>query len=165
MIYLAYPFITFQKKNLSITAQGFWEFKVATTLPEDQSPSDYWIFPPSNELYTLGILVGKVIESKSKFIRYDLRGGLNFGYIERPVNFRPIPQKTPANPFIPQLFNSSVKYNHDIEKRTIVGIVLNPTIDFPLSEIIGFSLGARANINHQDITVGFEGGIMIGLIR
>lgn len=160
---LSFHFIS--KKLFSVAVQGFWEMRTASTLPEDQSPSAYFVFPPSNHLYTFGVLLGKVIESKSKLIRYDIRGGINFGRIERPINFRPNPPQVRSNPFIPIIFTSSVKYSHEIERKTIVGIVLNPTIQFTFSKLIGLSLGVRSNINHQDITAGIEVGLMAGLIR
>lgn len=165
MIGLSLHFI--HKKNFTVAVQGFWETRTASTLPKDQSPDSYLVFPPSNDLYTIGILLGKIIESKSKLVRYDIRGGINFGQMKRPINFRPItPAPPPSGPSqVPQPIAFGVKYHHDVEKKTIIGIVINPTIQFTFSKIIGLSLGVRSNINHQDITAGIEAGLMIGLIR
>lgn len=151
------------KNGYSVAAQGVYETKDANTLPKDYKGGSFGgIFgPPSTTLITGGILLGRVRDTKSKLIRFDLRAGINYGYITKPVRFRP-PEPSPSYGF--KLF-SSPNYDYDIEKKWFVGIVINPTIDFMFTRFIGLSLGLRANINHQEIPLTVEVGFLIGNLR
>ncbi len=151
------------KDGYSVAVQGVYETKEAHTLPKDYKGGTFGgIFgPPSTTLITGGVLLGRVRDTKSKLIRFDLRAGINYGYITRPVKFRP-PEPSPSYGF--KLF-SSPNYDYDMEKKWFVGIVINPTIDFTFTRYIGLSLGLRANINPQEIPLTVEVGFLIGNLR
>ncbi len=152
------------EKGYSVAVQGVYETKEAHTLPKDYKAGSFGeIFgPPSTTLITGGILLGRVRDTKSKLIRFDLRAGINYGYITRPVKFRPYKSTTPSYGF---LKFSSPNYDYDMEKKWFVGIVINPTIDFTFTRFIGLSLGLRANINPQEIPLTVEVGFLIGNLR
>lgn len=146
------------KKGFSIAGQAMYESREAKNIPSDFEPQGL-IFnsSPVVSITTGAIMVGKVYEDESKLIRFDFRAGINYGNIERPVNFE---KKRSTS-----ILFAGDYYAYDIERKWFAGLVLNPTVDYNFTQNIGLSLGMRANINHQDITTGFEIGLLIGDLR
>lgn len=146
------------KKGFSIAGQAMYENRDAKNIPDDFEPQGL-IFSgkPVVAITTGAILVGKVYEDESKLIRFDLRAGINYGNIERPINFE---KKRSTS-----LLFAGDYYAYDIERKWFAGLVLNPTVDFNFTQNVGLSLGIRTNINHQDITAGCEIGLLIGDLR
>ncbi len=146
------------KKGFSIAGQAVYESREANNLPADFEPQGL-IFnsKPVVAITTGAILVGKVYEDESKLIRFDLRAGINYGNIVRPINFE---KKRSTS-----ILFAGDYYAYDTERKWFAGLALNPTVDFNFTQNIGVSLGIRASINHQDITTGIEIGLLIGDIR
>lgn len=148
------------KKGYSISGQAFYESRLAKNVPADIKPQGF-IFPslPKTSITTGAILIGKAYEDVSKLIRFDMRAGINLGHIERPVNF----EKKYSGQF--SLLGSDEYYANDIERIWFAGLIVNPTVDFTITSLVGLSFGVRTNINHQDITAGFEIGLLLGDLR
>ncbi|MDL5047854.1 hypothetical protein QQ054_17705 [Oscillatoria amoena NRMC-F 0135] len=130
-------------------------------MPPDYEPGWLVIFGdgiPNVTIATSLVMVGKVFEEKSRLLQFDLRGGICYGTIERPVNF----VKKSKSAFI---FGSTSYYEYDIQKNRFIGFVVNPTMNIIVSRYIGFSAGMRSNINAQTITFGAELGVSIGSLR
>lgn len=146
------------KKGFSISGQAFYESRLAQNVPDDIKPQGF-IFSglPKISITTGAILIGKSYGDVSKLIRFDLRGGINLGNIERPINFE---KKTSTS-----ILSAGEYYDYTIERKWFAGLIVNPTIDFTLTSLVGLSFGVRANINHQDITTGFEIGLLFGDLR
>lgn len=149
------------KKGFSITLQAANESRNSKNVPPDYEPGWLVIFGdgiPNESISTTSILAGKVLEEESRLIRLNLRAGISYGIIERPVNF----VKKSKSAFI---FGSTSYYEYDIQKNRYIGLILNPTMDIMISRIVGLSTGIRANINGQTITYGGEIGLQIGSLR
>lgn len=149
------------KKGFSITLQAANESRNSKNVPPDYEPGWLVIFGdgiPNVTIATSSVMVGKVFEEKSRLLQFDLRGGICYGTIERPVNF----VKKSKSAFI---FGSTSYYEYDIQKNRFIGFVVNPTMNIIVSRYIGFSAGMRSNINAQTITFGAELGVSIGSLR
>lgn len=146
------------KKGFTIAGQTAYESRYVNNLPPDFVPQGIITSRmPVVSITTGAILVGKVYEDVSKLIRFDLKAGINYGTIERPINFEKKHRSS--------LLFSSQYYKYDIERKWFAGLVVNPTVSFNLTKNIGLSLGIRTNINHQDITAGGEIGLLLGDLR
>lgn len=139
--------------------QYVYESRDAQNVPSDFEAGGLFGGEPFVYINSRSLLIGKVVEDSSKLIQFDLRAGINYGFIVRPVNFQ---RQSTGGGF--SLFYRD-NYSYDWEKRNFIGLVINPTVNFNPTRIIGLSLGARANINPQDITCGFEVGLILGYLR
>lgn len=148
------------KGGFSVGLQQAYEIRRMRNLPEDFERGFVFGKVPAVIIKSRAILVGKVMEHPNGLWQFDLRGGINFGTVQKPVNFV---KKSKTDPGMsPPLSNN---YSYDLEKKSFVGLVLNPTINLNFSRVVGLSLGARANLNPNDISVGFEAGLIMGYLR
>lgn len=148
------------KRGFSLGFQQAYEIRRMRNLPEDFERGFLFARVPSVIIKSQAVLVGKVMEHPRGLMQFDLRGGINFGTVQKPVNFV---KKSKTEPGMSPPFSNNYKY--DIEKKSFVGLVINPTVNLNLSRVVGLSLGARANLNPNDISVGFEAGLILGYLR
>lgn len=149
------------KRGFSVSFHNTIETRNSKNVPSDYEPGWMVIFGDGipNVTLTIGTLMfGKVLEDKSRLFQFDLRGGICYGAIERPVNF----VKKSSNSF---LFGQSSHYEYEIKKNNFIGLVVNPTVNLNVAKYVGFSAGIRSNINAQTVTMGAEFGLMLGFIR
>jgi hypothetical protein len=148
------------KKGYSFAVQYAYENKYFTNLPSDYNGYTSGLFGYLfvEEISTVALLVGRVLEAKSQLIRLDLRCGLNYGTIKRPENFRKRTHPIPGRTIRPN-------YDYEYVKRKFVGVIIHPTIDFTLTRRIGLSLSGRINLNTITPTAGGEVGLIFGNLR
>ena len=109
---------------------------------------------PEQSITSLGLCYGKVIRSGSPYVRYTIKGGISAGYLHTPTNF--------------QADNSGwfgANYNYATRNQFLAGLVLNPSVEFPLTRHFGFTLGGYANINAWSSVFCIRGGIIFGKLR
>lgn len=149
------------KRGFSISFHNTIELRNSKNVPADFEPGWMVIFGdgiPNVTIATSSVMIGKVFEEKSRLLQFDLRGGICYGTIERPVNF----VKKSKSSF---LFGGTTYYEYEQQKNSFIGFVVNPTMNINVSRYIGFSAGMRSNINAQTITFGAELGVSIGSLR
>ncbi len=105
-----------------------------TQRPAPDVPSDYHTGLlgglPKQRLYTFGLMYGKVLFAKPQKIRYTLKGGLAMGSAMTPANF------TQAS--YTGIYNFDPNYEYTYHTVFNYGLVLNPTVEFPLGRGFGF---------------------------
>jgi hypothetical protein len=132
-------------------------FEISDVLPQ-QTTSMY------------GLMVGKVFAAPNRKTRVILRGGFCFGVASTPQNFRRTP--TVADPyavftsgFSTLLFGNGASYTYDVVDEHTSGLIINPTVEFPLSRFFGLSTGLFANLNSVSSTFGLDVNIIFGKCR
>ena len=107
----------------------------------------------------LALMYGKVFFYKNHYkVRYTLKGGIALGDAMTPTNYRSINLGTYS-------YNFGPDYNYSYHTVFNYGIVLNPTIELPISRGFGFSFGAFSIINPISSSVGLEANLLIGKLR
>ncbi|RYD58955.1 MAG: hypothetical protein EOP56_01625 [Sphingobacteriales bacterium] len=102
---------------------------------------------------------GRMINLPTPYVRLALKGGLALGTIQYPDNFRPRPVSKGMFSF------SNQNYDFDYVVEDHLGIVLNPSVEFPLTRHFGFNVGLYSNINRRSSVFALEGGILFGKLR
>lgn len=146
------------KKGYSITSQFLYESRDANNIPGDFVSGGLFSRNPFVYIESIGVMAGKVFLLEDSKTQFNLKVGVNFGRIIRPINFK----KQATGGF--RLFPPD-NYSYDLEQRKFIGLLIEPTINLLVSRFVGFSFGLRTNINHQDITAGFEVGLLLGYLR
>ncbi len=149
------------KRGFSVSLHNTIETRNSKNVPPDYEPGWMVIFGdgiPNVTLTTGTLMLGKVLEDKSRLFQFDLRGGICYGAIERPVNF----VKKSSTSFF---FGQTTYYEYEIKRNNFIGLVVNPTVNLNVTKYVGFSAGIRSNINAQTVTMGAEFGLMLGFIR
>ena len=131
--------------------------------PAPGVPSDYYggIFgsKPQQTLNMLVLMYGEVFFDKNHFkVRYTLKGGIALGNAKTPTNYT-------SNNLGTYIYNLGPDYNYSYHTVFNYGIVLNPTIELPISRGFGFSFGAFSIINPISSSVGLEANMLIGKLR
>lgn len=147
------------KRGFSVSLHNTIETRNSKNVPSDYKPGWMVIFGdgiPNVTITTATLMLGKVLEDKSKLFQFDLRGGICYGTIERPINFV---KKSYY------FFGSVTYYDYELQKNSFIGLVVNPTVNLNIAKYVGFSAGIRSNINAQTVTIGAEFGLMLGFIR
>lgn len=129
------------------------------TRPSDNTPYDYegafGGHKVLESLFTVGINVGKIIPLESSSKRFNMKGGVALGWFSQPVNFR-------DNPDHGYLTDSHI---YDLERKGVISILFQPTIEFVFGRNFGLGLGPFLNINRYWWIVGFNGSLLIGTLR
>ncbi len=129
----------------------------ADNIPADFNPGlDYLIVQrPQQTLNTINITAGKVILTQYKMIRYLLKGGISIGYCKTPANYT-----ESSNGYL-----LSSNYDVTYDSKMAVGLVLNPTVEFPFCPGFGLNLGLTCNLNTSQSYFGAEAGLIFGKTR
>lgn len=107
----------------------------------------------------IALSYGRMINLPTPYIRFALKGGIGIGTVEYPGNFRPRPVPTGFLTF------SRQNYDFDYITERNISIVLNPSVEFPLTRHFGFNIGLYSNINKRSSVFGIEGGVLFGKVR
>ena len=143
--------------NDQVAALGF--YRNSRLAPD--APSDYHTGVltglPRQRLNMLGFMYGKVLYARNYKLRYVLKGGLAIGDATTPANFQPAG-------------NGAIWYfgpNYTYSNNTVFnyGVVINPTVELPLSPYFGFSLGIFSMINPISSSAGLEANVIFGRLR
>lgn len=145
--------VVFSYNNV-ISVSYCYASREAPNTPWDYSPGSFDIprFPQVS-LSTLGVSYGRMIFTNSDNVRYILRGGLCAGTVREPYNF----ERFSA------LFNSSYTYSRDT--KFVMGLVLNPVVEFPVAGRFGFSAGPYINLNPSSPVFSIEVSMMFGKVK
>ena len=119
---------------------------------ENEIPTNFNM--PSENLENFHIMLGRVISFNSKeYVRIILQGGPGLSNARVPTNW----QWRENN-----LYQSN--YNYDMKINREISFILNPKIEFPLTSVIGFSIGPMLIISKEKSFFGAGIGIMYGII-
>lgn len=103
-------------------------------------------------------LAGKTYSlNKQGTIRINLSGGIGYSVIYTPVNWKPVVSNA--------LFNFGRNYTFDIYQYATMSIIINPKIEFPFTDFIGFSISPIMVLNKDYVFMGIGLGGMIGKLR
>ncbi len=118
--------------------------------PTEQSPFD--------QIYSFKLLTGRLIKTKSKLVRFNLKGGLSYSRFIKVTSW----EKVTRSGF----FGSSYEdYDYELEKLEGFGLVIEPSIEFPLTRVVGLSVSPFAYLSNQASAYGLNLEIMLGYLR
>ncbi len=153
-------------RNDFISLGYYYNWRPATQLPADFDPGFDW--GRKNELPVktssmCGIMYGKVIFTKSRFVRYVLKGGISIGTVTFPSGFK---EATVTHSWgLWRGDHWSSNYTWYDEKKIVAGLIVNPTIEFPLTRGLGISAGLYGNLVPLASTAGIDVSIIFGRVR
>ena len=150
------------RNNKYSLGMGYYEQeKKPGNLPSDYELGIFNLFTfglggVRDNIKTASFTLGKVFYNKSNSaIRYNLKGGITYSVIKTPTNW------VWHNYGLFSLEN----YTYDYEKNNEIGMLINPTIDFPFLKFLGFCAGPYVFMNPQAISYGIELTTLIGYVR
>lgn len=114
---------------------------------------------PKDMLETYHISAGKIVNlNKSKTIRANLLLGVGYTTIKEPENW----QKVEGS-----IIEGMVRDNYtwDWEKRHGVSLIINPKIEFPLTQYWGLTVSPMVQVNKDRTYFGIGVGSALGLLR
>lgn len=108
-----------------------------------------------NDLYTdVHVLVGRVLPLNIPGRRLNLRAGLSYTDVTKAINFEPIEKSILGG-----------NYSFDNHRFSTVSLVLNPTLEYPFSQVLGISVYGLCIVNKETVNVGVGFGIIYGFLR
>ncbi len=110
-------------------------------------PNDY----PVQYMIARGLMYGKVLYTGSPNVRFILKGGLTYVKEQSYINFK----YSGGNP----------NYTCTKEDKSVIGFVVNPTLELPLSRHFGFNISLYGNINSAASVFSINGGMIFGKLR
>gem|GEM_PF-6812171 len=122
--------------------------------------ADIHFFGPAH--YTEAMLTcmyGKMLHlSTTDKIRIAIKGGMAFGDVQTPENFRQLLPRTTTYPY-------GYHYDYDVAEHYPLGVIIVPEIEWAISRYWGLRSGiaVMANAYHQTLTADI--GVMYGLVR
>lgn len=109
------------------------------------------------KMQSVSFTLGRVFFSKSNSgIRYNLKAGMIYSVLKTPTNWLKLNEGS---------LLSMENYSYNYEKQYSFGILINPTIDFPLLKFLGFSVGPYSFLNSKSISYGIELTTLIGCVK
>ena len=109
---------------------------------------------PDEHLENFHLMIGRVFDlSPKNNIRVVIQGGPGVSAIREPV-------------FTTINNNETVFSNYQIgfRKRQQVSLILNPKIEFPITSVLGFSIGPMLIVNDERTFFGVSIGVLYGII-
>lgn len=111
-----------------------------------------------DNIQSVSLTLGRVFLSKSNSgIRYNLKAGVTYSVSKTPDNWVKLNEGGGLL--------SMENYSYSYEKYREIGILINPTIDFPLFKFLGFSVGPYSFLNLNTISYGIELTTLIGRVK
>ena len=110
-----------------------------------------------DKMQSVSLTLGRVFVSESNSgIRYNLKAGVTYSILKTPADWLKLNDGS--------LF-SMENYSYNYEKQHRIGILVNPTIDFPLLKFLGFSVGPYLFLNSKSVSYGIELTTLIGCVK
>ncbi len=155
----------FAKDNM-ISIGYTYNVRKTPELPSDFK-SAYWSFggadpDPQQRLSMFALMYGKVFYTRSPNVRFVARGGLSAGNAFYSSDFTSAAVITTTGLFGD---NHTSNYSWTDQQKPVIGLLLNPSVELPISRIFGFSLGLYANINPVASAFTFDANIILGKLR
>lgn len=108
-----------------------------------------------NDLYTdVYVLVGRVLPINIPERRLNLRAGLSFTDVTKAINFQPIEKSILGG-----------NYSFDNHRFSTVSLVLNPTLEYTFSQVLGISVYGLCIVNKETVNVAVGCGMIYGFLR
>lgn len=148
-----------EKHSLKAGLSGL--IRSAASMPNDYSGGllnviVLGLLSPFDDLESYELLYGRIVQmNEARTIRFNIRGGLVYSTYRTPTNW------VKNNDSFYLLPN----YSFDIERNRLIGLKLNPEVEFPISRYFGFSISPFALVNKETVAAGLELGIMFGVLR
>jgi len=131
-----------------------WKNNIFSLSLYNMQDQDLYIFgpPPGTQasLTMVGLSYGKVFFLNIPSIRFTVKGGIASDAFIIPTD---------------NAISYGGGYYSSTMNENVIGFVLDPTIEFPLSRWFGFSIGPYVNINSVSNVIGVEASMMFGKIR
>jgi len=138
-----------------ISLSYYYSLHRAPNIPADYNANGlFGTIWPEQTVSAFGLSYGYAFFLNSPLIRFIIKGGLAAGKVQTPVNF-----------VLVYSGGWGSGYSYSIEKQFILGIVFDPSVEFPLGRGFGFSVGPYANINPIKPVFGLDAGIIFGKVR
>lgn len=146
----------FLKDN--IVSVGYYGYEHrAYNVPIDYSPGFLGGYPHFS-MSMLTLMYGKMFFVPDvRRIRFSIKGGLALGTLTKPENFTYISNTG-------WLYLGS-NYDYDNARSGFASLILNPSMEFPLTRGFGFRLGMCSLMNTYSSSVEIEGSILFGHLR
>jgi hypothetical protein len=110
---------------------------------------------PYDHFINYHISFGKLYKlNKSGTIRANLLLGLGYTTIKEPENWK----------FIDKAFFTE-NYDWNYKKHNTISVIINPTIEFPISRFYGFTISPTLQFNKYRTYFGIGIGQMIGILK
>lgn len=135
------------------------QFENSEFAPHDYRPEGIITlgYVPLTTIHSFGFSYGKMVNLNIKAIKFTLQGGLLFGWMKTPYNFKPRS--------VGAWLDFGSNYTYEKKEEIVFGLIINPKINFIFTRVVGMSLGVCANINFVKPTIAGELGINIGKLK
>ena len=150
------------RNNKYSLGMGYFEQeKNPGNLPSDYEKGIFSLFTfglngVRDNIKTASFTFGKVFYNKSNSrIRYNIKAGITYSVIKTPTNWV----------WHNYGLFSNENYTYDYKKNHVIGVLINPTIEFPLLKFLGFSAGPYVFINPRTVSYGMELSYLMGYVR
>lgn len=153
------------KNKISIQSGYSGHISFAKSRPNDYTGGSISLFTlgtnsPSDKINTFFIKVGKVILLNEKeTIRFNLMGGLGITSFREATNWQPLTGSNQGG------FISGPNYTFDYQFETLLCVILNPKLEFPLSRVFGLNISPLVEISSKRVVWGIGVGTMVGNIK
>ena len=115
----------------------------------------FGLLNPYDKMDTYQLGVGKIyMLNPAKTIRLNLSVGLGYTIIREPENWQSAASDGVGS-----------NYTWDLDKVKTLSLIINPKIEFPLLNVVGFTVSPVLQVNKQRVYVGIGLGDMFGLLR
>ncbi|MGB0175719.1 MAG: hypothetical protein ACPF9D_01045 [Owenweeksia sp.] len=138
-------------------------YRKSPSTPDDFDPwLDLYPLPPNqgsyyDQLRSAELLFGKVINTRSELVRFNLKAGLIHSRITKVVNWRKESTLT--------TLGSYDYYDYDLKNYQRLGFVIKPTIEFPFFQVVGLSVSPYAVLNNKAQAYGMQMNFLLGYLR
>lgn len=153
------------KESYSLQVGLTGNFRKAVSQPDDyfggliKTVFSFGLSSPKDMLEIYHISAGKIINlNRSKTIWANLLVGVGYTTIEEPTNWQKV-----GGSIIEDMVKDN--YTWDWEKRHGVSFIVNPKIEFPLTQLWGLTVSPMVQINKDRTYFGIGVGSTLGLLR
>lgn len=148
------------KEKYSLQAGFSGLIRGAKSKPEDYSGGLVGAFffgltSPFDEIASYELLVGRVVKLDDPgIVRLNLKGGATFSKFSKPTNW----QSAPSGLVTPN-------YTYDTFERNVIGLIINPEIEFPVTRVVGVAVSPFCILNKESTAAGVELKLLLGVLR
>lgn len=112
---------------------------------------------PHDQFENFGASIGRIYKINQRgTIRANLSLGVGYTLCTEPENWKKINSST---------VSVTKNYSYDNVEHKAVSLIVNPKIEFPISQYFGFTISPMLQINKDRTYFGIGLGSMIGLLR
>jgi hypothetical protein len=145
------------KDNYTINAGIFYVLRKNDDRPEDYSGEflNFGFNAPYDQLISYRIGAGRLYKLNAKgTIRLHLAVGIGLTIIKEPSNYV----------FLPDADSWSQNYSWNYESKNVIGLTLNPKLEFPFTKYFGLSLSPLIHLTTSRTYYGVSVSYMVGML-